>query len=182
MLRLQRVTFLALNQFLGLGYELIKQVSTWVLYLLINISSSSSSSFRGFRCQLISTFVNWSWSTLSMWPSTQLMPLHPIIRLLNPFLTTQTASEEGGVGSGERASVRRDSVDHHDSTGSSDEINKKGKSVAIDISQNEQFTHRLLPSQSPEFDNVINQVNYKNRQTDRQTHRQAPIWQSKNLF
>ena len=37
-------------------------------------------------------------------------------------------------------------------------IGKKGKSVAIDVSQNEQFTHRLLPSQSPEFDNVINQV------------------------
>ena len=35
---------------------------------------------------------------------------------------------------------------------------KKQKSVAIDVTQNEQFTHRLLPSQSPEFDNVINQV------------------------
>ena len=32
------------------------------------------------------------------------------------------------------------------------------KSVAIDTSQNEHFTHRLLPVQSPEFDNVINQV------------------------
>ena len=35
---------------------------------------------------------------------------------------------------------------------------KKQKTVAIDVTQNEQFTHRLLPSQSPEFDNVINQV------------------------
>ena len=63
----------------------------------------------------------------------------------------------GGVG-GRLASLRRDSIDHHDSTGSSDEMNRKGKSVAIDVTQNEQFTHRLLPSQSPEFDNVINQV------------------------
>lgn len=32
------------------------------------------------------------------------------------------------------------------------------KSVAINTSQNEHFSHRLLPVQSPEFDNVINQV------------------------
>ena len=32
------------------------------------------------------------------------------------------------------------------------------KSVAIDTTQNKHFTHRLLPIQSPEFDNVINQV------------------------
>ena len=95
-------------------------------------------------------------------------PDHPFAKPIS----NDSDSEEGGVGSGERASVRRDSVDHHDSTGSSDEISKKGKSVAIDISQNEQFTHRLLPSQSPEFDNVINQVNYENRQTDRQTDKQ----------
>ncbi len=35
---------------------------------------------------------------------------------------------------------------------------KKPHSVAIDTSQNECFTHRLLPVQSSEFDNVINQV------------------------
>ena len=34
----------------------------------------------------------------------------------------------------------------------------KHKMVAIDTTQNEHFTHRLLPSQSPEFDNVIDQV------------------------
>lgn len=34
----------------------------------------------------------------------------------------------------------------------------KQKVVAIDISQNKHFTHRLLPVQSPEFDNVIDQV------------------------
>jgi hypothetical protein len=32
------------------------------------------------------------------------------------------------------------------------------KTVAIDVTQNESFSHRLLPSQSPEFDNVINQA------------------------
>lgn len=32
------------------------------------------------------------------------------------------------------------------------------KTVAIDTSQNEQFTHRLIPAQSTDFDNVINQV------------------------
>lgn len=32
------------------------------------------------------------------------------------------------------------------------------KSVAINTSQVEQFSHRLLPVQSPEFDNVIDQV------------------------
>ena len=32
------------------------------------------------------------------------------------------------------------------------------KTVAIDMSQNECFTHRLLPSVSPEFDNVMDQV------------------------
>lgn len=32
------------------------------------------------------------------------------------------------------------------------------KSVAIDTSQNEHFTHRQLPLQSQEFDNVMNQV------------------------
>lgn len=36
--------------------------------------------------------------------------------------------------------------------------NAAKKTVAIDTSQNEHFTHRLLPVQSPEFDNVINQV------------------------
>ena len=35
---------------------------------------------------------------------------------------------------------------------------KRNKTVAIDTSHNEQFTRRLLPAQSPEFDNVINQV------------------------
>lgn len=32
------------------------------------------------------------------------------------------------------------------------------KTVAIDMSQNECFTHRLLPAVSPEFDNVMDQV------------------------
>lgn len=32
------------------------------------------------------------------------------------------------------------------------------KTVAINTSQVEHFTHRLLPVQSPEFDNVIDQV------------------------
>lgn len=32
------------------------------------------------------------------------------------------------------------------------------KTVAINTSQVEHFTHRLLPAQSPEFDNVIDQV------------------------
>ncbi len=34
------------------------------------------------------------------------------------------------------------------------------KMVAIDTTQNKHFTHRLLPVQSPEFDNVIDQVTY----------------------
>ena len=34
------------------------------------------------------------------------------------------------------------------------------KTVAIDMSQNECFTHRLLPAVSPEFDNVMDQVLY----------------------
>lgn len=34
----------------------------------------------------------------------------------------------------------------------------KHKIVAIDTSQNKHFTHRLLPVQSPEFDNVMDQV------------------------
>ncbi len=35
---------------------------------------------------------------------------------------------------------------------------KGKKTVAIDISQNEHFSHRLMPVRSPEFDNVIDQV------------------------
>ena len=34
------------------------------------------------------------------------------------------------------------------------------KSVAIDITQNEHFTHRPMPLQSQEFDNVMDQVRY----------------------
>jgi len=34
----------------------------------------------------------------------------------------------------------------------------KKKSVAIDTSQNEHFSHRLIPARSPEFDNLMNQV------------------------
>ena len=46
-----------------------------------------------------------------------------------------------------------------DSTSTGDELSlRKHKTVAIDTSQNASFTHRLLPAQSPEFDNVINQV------------------------
>lgn len=36
----------------------------------------------------------------------------------------------------------------------------KHKIVAIDTSRNKHFTQRLLPVQSPEFDNVIDQVFY----------------------
>lgn len=35
---------------------------------------------------------------------------------------------------------------------------KGKKTVAIDTSQNEHFSHRLMPVRSPEFDNVIDQV------------------------
>ena len=34
----------------------------------------------------------------------------------------------------------------------------KHKMVAIDTSQNKQFSQKLLPVQSPEFDNVMDQV------------------------
>ena len=34
----------------------------------------------------------------------------------------------------------------------------KHKMVAIDVSQNKRFSHKLLPVQSPEFDNVMDQV------------------------
>ena len=37
-------------------------------------------------------------------------------------------------------------------------LTRQSKTVAIDTSHNEQFTHRLIPAQSTEFDNVINQV------------------------
>ena len=52
--------------------------------------------------------------------------------------------------------IRRFSLDSSDDSTSSASI--KHKMVAIDTTQNEHFTHRLLPSQSPEFDNVIDQV------------------------
>ena len=42
--------------------------------------------------------------------------------------------------------------------GSSPPLSRPHKSVAINTSHNEQFTHRLIPAQSTEFDNVINQV------------------------
>ena len=54
-----------------------------------------------------------------------------------------------------------DSNIRSDTPSTSDELGgytRKQKSVAIDITQNELFSHRLLPSQSPEFDNVMNQV------------------------
>ena len=41
---------------------------------------------------------------------------------------------------------------------SSGQASTAKKSVAIDTSQNEHFTHRQLPLQSQEFDNVMNQV------------------------
>ena len=40
------------------------------------------------------------------------------------------------------------------------------KSVAIDMSHNECFTHRLLPSVSPDFDNVMDQVRRENREEE----------------
>ena len=51
---------------------------------------------------------------------------------------------------------RMKSVESDDDSSSS--ATAKTKIVAIDTSQNEHFTHRLLPVQSPEFDNVIDQV------------------------
>jgi len=53
-----------------------------------------------------------------------------------------------------------DAVRSTDSDVQSDDLSPstKQKTVAIDISQNQHFTRRLLPVQSPEFDNVIDQV------------------------
>ena len=48
-----------------------------------------------------------------------------------------------------------DSSGHMTSLGSS---TSSKKTVAIDTSQNEHFSHRLIPTQSPEFENVISQV------------------------
>ncbi len=45
-----------------------------------------------------------------------------------------------------------------DDTVSGPKGSKGKKTVAIDISQNEHFSHRLMPVRSPEFDNVIDQV------------------------
>lgn len=57
--------------------------------------------------------------------------------------------------------VKEETVKSTDSEALSDEYAGKGKvkkTVAIDTTQNEHFSQRLIPAQSPEFDNVINQV------------------------
>ena len=45
-----------------------------------------------------------------------------------------------------------------DSVGAAPPSSLSKKSVAINTAQVEHFTHRLLPVQSPEFDNVMDQV------------------------
>ena len=62
---------------------------------------------------------------------------------------------------GQSAGVREELIKSTDSEVVSDECAGKGKAkktVAIDTTQNEHFSQRLIPAQSPEFDNVINQV------------------------
>ena len=58
-----------------------------------------------------------------------------------------------------------DSVKSSDSEFLSDDLSPplKHKMVAIDTSQNKQFSQKLLPVQSPEFDNVMDQVSKKKR-------------------
>lgn len=59
-----------------------------------------------------------------------------------------------------KSSAATDTVRSTDSDVQSDELSPltKHKMVAIDTSRNTHFTRRLLPVQSPEFDNVIDQV------------------------
>lgn len=53
-----------------------------------------------------------------------------------------------------------DALRSTDSDVQSDDLSPpaKHKAVAIDTSQNKHFNRKLLPVQSPEFDNVIDQV------------------------
>lgn len=65
------------------------------------------------------------------------------------------------VSKGQSTSVREELIKSTDSEVVSDEYTGRGKgkkTVAIDTTQNEHFSQRLIPAQSPEFDNVINQV------------------------
>jgi hypothetical protein len=57
-------------------------------------------------------------------------------------------------------SLKADSLQSTDSDGLSDELSHpvRHKVVAIDTSKNKHFSRKLLPVQSPEFDNVMDQV------------------------
>lgn len=59
-------------------------------------------------------------------------------------------------------SAKSDALRSTDSDVQSDDLSPpaKHKAVAIDISQNKHFNRKLLPVQSPEFDNVIDQVKH----------------------
>lgn len=71
-----------------------------------------------------------------------------------------TAHNVGKGSSSKLESVEPVTVRSTDSDVQSDDLSPpaRHKMVAIDTSQNKHFTRRLLPVQSPEFDNVIDQV------------------------
>lgn len=169
MLRLQRVTFLALNQFLGLGHELIVQKVPLPTDLNIHKLKRRPLSRSHVHPHL----------EVNTDPSLLNLPSEKTNDGFNVGGSGDSEDSEGGMGDeGSDRNTHSDDVSTSvDSTSSctiavtqdstkSDSgddhlhshTSKRNKTVAIDTSHNEQFTRRLLPAQSPEFDNVINQA------------------------
>ncbi len=170
--RLQRVTFLALNSFLGLGHELINQAS---LIIGDNQCSLTVFSYSNAVCPIQKPSLNGHLSVSKL--------RHNVNRIGDVAAVTSSgvANEEnqppGSIGSTgaahlvsnnsegmsptvSQSNYLSDSVRSTDSEILSDDLSPpaKHKMVAIDTSQNRHFSHKLLPVQSPEFDNVMDQV------------------------
>ncbi|XP_019852919.1 PREDICTED: patatin-like phospholipase domain-containing protein 7 isoform X2 [Amphimedon queenslandica] len=142
MLRLQRVTFLALNQFLGLGQELLIQ----------KVSIPTDLNIYKLKHSFQRTGTNQSLQVDDYETS-------DTINSFSTQLVGGDSDSEGLTSDGRNSDPPPPplEVTKYDSTGD-ESTGKKPKAVAIDTSQNASFTHRLIPAQSPEFDNVINQA------------------------
>ncbi|CAI8055933.1 Patatin-like phospholipase domain-containing protein 7 [Geodia barretti] len=203
MLRLQRVTFLALNEFLGLGHELINQKPA----LRGEFSVLRLKQSRLTRMSEADTFSSDRYPPPPPPPHSQDLQDSDSDNG-TPGESTATTSSKGRhktdgtrkhLRSSDEKHVRDDESTSEHSGGNSSHAKRKTlslktnesdsnsnvaisddstgqaangavsptahrKTVAIDMSQNECFTHRLLPAVSLEFDNVMDQARVNRQQ------------------
>lgn len=82
---------------------------------------------------------------------------HSLTSSLTKRDSSSLRNNESDSHSNSNAPISDDSTGQPAANGAVSPTNTR-KSVAIDMSQNECFTHRLLPAVSSEFDNVMDQV------------------------